>query len=164
MKVNLKYTDENSAAYYLNASKELQKEVPFKTHEDDFCYDCVAVSCEEISPRVYKYRLGIALQIDDEKLKFLDNTIILDIDARPRSSVFKTGMILANCVGTIDQPGYIGEISAYFYHILDYLPKYEVGDKVCQIKVGATVPIDFCVVDELKPTTRGEGGFGSTGQ
>ena len=29
--------------------------MPFKTHDNDFCYDCVAVSREELAPNVYKY-------------------------------------------------------------------------------------------------------------
>jgi dUTP pyrophosphatase len=72
-------------------------------------------------------------------------------------------MILSNCEGTVDKI-YTGQIFAVFYHVLDYLPKYEVGDKICQIKIGATVPMEFKVVDELDATTRGDGGFGSTGQ
>lgn len=164
MIVKLKYMDEHAAELYRNASEEIGGvEVPFKTHNDDFCYDCVAVSCEQIAPRVYKYGLGIALQIENEGLKFMDRNIILDIDARPRSSVHKTGMILSNCEGTIDK-GYTGHIYATFYHVLDYLPKYEVGDKICQIKIGATVPMEFKVVDELNETKRGDGGFGSTGK
>ena len=163
MRVKLKYSDDFVPELYRNASGSLNKEVPFKTHESDFCYDCVAVKCEQVAPRVYKYELGISLQIDDENLKFLDGDIILDIDARPRSSVWKTGMILSNCEGTIDK-NYTGIISAFFYHVLEDMPKYEVGDKVCQIKVGATVPMDFVVVDSLDKTDRGDGGFGSTGR
>lgn len=162
MLVKLKYTNEDAPNYYRAASK-MKSSVPFKEHESDFCYDCVAVSCEEVAKNVYKYELGIALQIDDEQLKFMDGDIILDIDARPRSSVWKTGMSLCNCEGTIDKD-YTGTISAYFYHIMTDMPKYEVGDKVCQIKIGATVPIDFVVVDDLAKTNRGEGGFGSTGR
>lgn len=163
MKVKLKYTNDNAPELYRKASGKLNKSVPFKTYESDFCYDCVAVSCEEVAHRVYKYDLGISLQIDDENIKFLDRDIILDIDARPRSSVWKTGMSLCNCEGTIDK-NYIGKISAYFYHVLDYMPKYKVGDKVCQIKIGATIPMEFIVVNELVETDRGSGGFGSTGE
>lgn len=46
--------------------KKLHKDavVPFKAHEDDFCYDMVAVSEEEIAPNVWKYGLGVAIQCD----------------------------------------------------------------------------------------------------
>ena len=87
----------------------------------------------------------------------------VSIDARPRSSIWKTGMILSNCEGTIDEL-YRGECAAIFYHLLPNMPKYEVGDKICQIKLGFTVPIQFVEVDELSETARGEDGFGSTGK
>ena len=36
---------------------------PFKTYEKDFCYDCVATSCEEVAPNVYKY--GLPWEVDE---------------------------------------------------------------------------------------------------
>ena len=38
--------------------------IPFKKHAGDFCYDCVAVTEQEIAPNVWKYGLGFALQMD----------------------------------------------------------------------------------------------------
>lgn len=136
--------------------------LPYKQdgHDNDFCYDCVAVSCEEIAPNIYKYGLGLAFEMVREDGK---SEIITDIDARPRSSVWKTGMILSNCVGTIDEP-YRGEVAAIFYHILPNMPKYEVGDRVIQICLNKTEKIEFEEVDELSDTVRGTGGFGSTGK
>ena len=136
--------------------------LPYKQdgHNNDFCYDCVAVSCEEIAPNVYRYGLGLAFEIIREDGK---SEIITDIDGRPRSSVWKTGMILSNCVGTIDEP-YRGEVAAIFYHVLPDMPKYEVGDRVIQICLNKTEKIEFEEVDELAETVRGTGGFGSTGK
>lgn len=134
--------------------------IPYKSHDNDFCYDCVATSCEEIAPNVYKYGLGLAFEIvrEDDVDDF-----VLDIDARPRSSVWKTGMVLSNCVGTIDEP-YRGEVAAIFYHVMPDMPKYEVGDRIVQISIGITSQIEFEEVDELSQTERGAGGFGSTGK
>jgi dUTP pyrophosphatase len=134
--------------------------IPYKSHDNDFCYDCVATSCEEIAPNVYKYGLGLAFEIvrEDDADDF-----VLDIDARPRSSVWKTGMVLSNCVGTIDEP-YRGEVAAIFYHVMPDMPKYEVGDRIVQISIGITSQIEFEEVDELSQTERGAGGFGSTGK
>lgn len=151
--------------------------VPYKTYDKDFCYDCVATSCEEIAPNVYKYGLGLAYEIDRAKTNV--STFIyecvdeydcfyrevnwqLSIDARPRSSVWKTGMVLSNCIGTVDEL-YRGEVSAVFYHVMPTMPKYEVGDKIVQIKLGFTLPIEFEVVDELSDTDRSTNGYGSTG-
>lgn len=147
MKVKFKQIHENAA-------------IPFKTYERDFCYDCIATSCEEVAPNVYKYGLGFALQIVDDRKH---EGSILSIDIRSRSSIWKTGMVLSNGVGTGDEP-YTGEYCAIFYHVLPEMPKYEVGDKVCQIKLGVTGKMDFEVVDELASTDRNSGGFGSTGR
>lgn len=82
--------------------------LPTKAHDDDFCYDVYACDCEEVAPNVYKYPLGFALQIDkDDHVDLLDYVkrtcyrTILSIDFRPRSSVWKTGMVLCNSCGTV---------------------------------------------------------------
>lgn len=136
--------------------------IPVKAegHERDFCYDCTAVSCEEIAPNVYKYHLGLAFEIVNEDGS---EEIIYDIEGRPRSSVWKTGMELSNCVATIDDI-YRGEVCAIFYHLLPNMPKYEVGDRVVQICLGKTEKMEFEEADELSETVRGTGGFGSTGK
>ena len=72
-------------------------------------------------------------------------------------------MSLSNCEGTIDED-YRGEVRAVFYHIFKDMPKYEVGDKICQIKLGLTLPMEFNECSELVNTERGDGGFGSTGK
>ena len=159
--------------------------LPTKAHEDDFCYDVYACDCEEVAPNVYKYPLGFALQIEEKENVCLEinnsdksilgvdflglgptlhlkRTAILSIDFRPRSSIYKTGMVLCNSVGTGDR-SYTGEYAAYFYHVMPNMPKYEVGDRVAQMKIGITIPIEFLEVDELNETERGDGGFGSTG-
>lgn len=149
--------------------------LPTKAHEDDFCYDVYACDCEEVAPNVYKYPLGFALQIDNsEAIKlpgrnfsmfsgvFSFHNTLLSIDFRPRSSVWKTGMVLCNSVGTVDK-GYTGEVCAFFYHVMPNMPKYEPGDRVAQMKIGFTVPIEFVEVEELDETDRKDGGFGSTG-
>jgi dUTP pyrophosphatase len=134
--------------------------IPFKTYDKDFCYDCIATSREEIAPNVYKYGLGLAFEIDRQS-KYTGLNISLDF--RPRSSVWKTGMILSNCEGTVDEL-FRGEVSAVFYHILRDMPIYEVGDKIIQFKVGLTEPINFIPSDELSKTERQNGSYGSTGK
>lgn len=157
--------------------------VPYKTYDDDFCYDVVATSMLEVAPNVYKYGIGLAFQIErglepllqvkknifGQEERFVQcidlskSPINIDIDFRPRSSVWKTGMILSNCEGTIDEL-YRGEVSAVFYHVMPNMPKYEIGDRIGQIKIGMTLPIEFVEVSELDNTERGAGGYGSTGK
>lgn len=153
--------------------------LPTKAHKDDFCYDVYACDCEEVAPKVYKYPLGFALQIENDEnvniAHFAEDVVnggaifsswedtLLSIDFRPRSSIYKTGMVLCNSVGTGDRP-YTGEYCAFFYHVMPDMPKYEPGDRIAQMKIGFTVPIEFVEVEELDKTDRGDSGFGSTGK
>lgn len=91
--------------------------VPFKKYPEDFCYDVVATSEQEIAPNVWKYGIGLAFEIggkpddlvvEDEFGKELiripqDREVNVSLDLRPRSSIYKTGMVLSNCTGTIDK-------------------------------------------------------------
>ncbi len=151
--------------------------VPFKTYPEDFCYDVVATSEREIAPNVWKYGIGLAFEIqgkpedlvvENEFGKELlripqDMGWNVSLDLRPRSSIWKTGMVLSNAVGTIDEL-YRGEVSAVFYHVFPGMPRYRVGDRIGQIKLGFTLPLEFEEVDELGRTLRGDGGYGSTGR
>lgn len=151
--------------------------VPFKTYPEDFCYDVVATSEEEIAPNVWKYGIGLAFEIEGKPKDLVvenefgkellqipqDRDWNVSLDLRPRSSIWKTGMVLSNSVGTVDDL-YRGEVSAVFYHVFPNMPRYRVGDRIGQIKLGFTLPIEFEEVDVLGETARGDGGYGSTGR
>lgn len=161
--------------------------LPKQAYDKDFCFDLVAVSEEEIAPNVWKYGFGFGLQIEREmeviergtsvcncygdcyaitgglSIDFQQSPIKLSVDIRPRSSVWKTGMVLSNCEGTVDE-GYCNEIFAVFYHVLPNMPRYKVGDKIAQAKIGFTLPIEFVEVDEFEETERGMKGYGSSGR
>ena len=132
--------------------------LPEKAHESDFGYDVYAVSEKEIAPNVWEYGLGFAYEIDKDT-KYYGKPI--SIDFRPRSSIYKTGMVLSNSVGTLDEM-YRGEVKAIFYHVMPNLPRYKVGDKIGQIKLGVTEPLEFVEGEINLDTERGKGGFGST--
>lgn len=151
--------------------------VPFKKYPEDFCYDVVATSEEQIAPNVWKYGIGLAFEIQGKPEDLVvENEFGKDLlripqgrdwnvslDLRPRSSIYKTGMVLSNAVGTVDDL-YRGEVSAIFYHVFTEMPRYRVGDRIGQIKLGITLPLEFEEVDELGQTDRGDGGYGSTGR
>ena len=110
---------------------------------------------------MYKYSLGLGFQINRDSFDGLLDDFDLSIDFRPRSSVWKTGMVLSNCEGTIDE-FFTGNCSAVFYHVMTDMPKYEVGDRIGQIIIVPYPKVSFVEVDELSKTDRGTGGFGST--
>lgn len=134
--------------------------LPAKKYESDFCYDLVAVSEKEIAPNVWRYGFGFAIQAVREDV--MPSKVHLAFDIRPRSSVWEHGMVLSNGAGTVDE-NYTGEVSAVFYHVMPDMPRYKVGDRVAQMKLGFTESLDFYVVDELNETDRGKNGYGSTG-
>jgi dUTP pyrophosphatase len=80
-------------------------------------------------------------------------------DLRPRSSIYKTGIRMANAPGLIDQ-GYRGEIKIAADILFDH--KVKKLDSVVQIVAPDLKPIKVILVDDLSITDRGEGGFGST--
>lgn len=135
-------------------------QMPVKSigHDADFCYDCFAVSEEEVAPNVWKYGLGFAIQPAND----FDGAHIRGFHFRARSSIWKTGMVLSNGAGTIDEI-YTGEIFMVFYHVMPNLPRYKVGDRICQFCLERTEPLSFIEVNCLRPTSRGDGGYGSTG-
>lgn len=113
---------------------------------------------KEIAPNVWKYGLGFALQIENRN-KPADISRCFTL--RPRSSVWKTGMVLSNSEATIDD-GFVGEISAVFYHVFPKMPRYNVGDKIVQFHLETSDNIMFVETDELNKTERGDNGYGSS--
>ena len=82
----------------------------------------------------------------------------------PRSSISKTPLLMANSVGIIDS-GYRGNIIAALRN-LDPINSYVISkhQRIVQICAPDLSPFKIVFVDELDETSRGEGGFGSTGK
>lgn len=82
----------------------------------------------------------------------------------PRSSIYKTGHIMANSVGVIDS-SYRGVLKAPVVSLSDTAKGFTAGERYFQIvapDMGQILRV--VVVDELPTSYRGEGGFGSTGK
>ena len=81
----------------------------------------------------------------------------------PRSSIYKTGFMMANSRGIIDRT-YRGQLMAPMVSVGSLLTSVEKGTRLFQIIAPALGHIKEVVyVDSLPETARGEGGFGSTG-
>lgn len=146
--------------------------LPTRGKEGDFCYDVYATTEEEVAPNVWRYGLGFKYEIERPKSAILFDPFskpnVLDdynicISFRPRSSVWKTGMVLSNTIGTLDE-FYRGEAMAVFYHVMPNMERYHIGDRIGQIHLDVAPKVEFEFVDEINENTeRGESGFGSTG-
>ena len=86
-----------------------------------------------------------------------------EIQVRPRSGLaFKHGISVPNTPGTIDSD-YRGELKILLInHGSDPFP-IRRGERIAQLVPAAVTLAAFDEVDELEDTTRGHGGFGSTG-
>lgn len=82
----------------------------------------------------------------------------------PRSGLAsKHGLTMANAPGLIDA-GYRGEVICAVVNLDITTPvKIGKGDRIAQLAVVPVSEIEAAWVDELPPSVRGEGGFGSTG-
>ncbi len=75
----------------------------------------------------------------------------------------KEGLRPANCVGVCDSD-YRGEYIVALHNDSEETRTVEPQERIAQMILMATNPMNFIEVDELSETDRGEGGFGSTGQ
>lgn len=76
----------------------------------------------------------------------------------------KEGLRPANCVGVIDSD-YRGEVKVALHNDTNTLKTITAGDRIAQLIVMDYFFIsDFEEVNVLSDTSRGEGGFGSTGE
>ena len=80
----------------------------------------------------------------------------------PRSGLANKGVTLKNSVGVIDSD-YRGEIQVSLVNYSLQTVDLQVGDRVAQIVFLSVTQFPFISVDKLPETTRGTGGFGSTG-
>ena len=98
---------------------------------------------------------GLAIHLDDPGLA----AIIL-----PRSGLgHKHGIVLGNLVGLIDSD-YQGQIFVSTWNRGKAAFTIQPMDRLAQLVVVPVVQVAFDVVDEFEASSRGAGGFGSTGK
>ena len=74
------------------------------------------------------------------------------------------GITVVNAPGTVDA-GYRGEVRVVLLNTDRHEPfTVRRGDRIAQLVVQPVTTVRFVDVEELPPTPRGEGGFGSTGR
>lgn len=108
------------------------------------------------------------------KLKPLERTIVktglfielpvgLEAQVRPRSGLAaKKGVTVLNAPGTVDAD-YRGEIGVILVNLSNEDFTIENGERIAQMVISKHERAEWIAVEELSETSRGEGGFGSTG-
>jgi dUTP pyrophosphatase len=98
---------------------------------------------------------GLAIYIEDPQYAAL----IL-----PRSGLgHKHGIVLGNLVGLIDSD-YQGQLFVSCWNRGQTHFTIEPGERIAQMLIVPVVQAQMNIVTEFSPTTRGEGGFGHSGQ
>jgi len=87
-----------------------------------------------------------------------------EAQVRPRSGLsIKHGITLINCVGTIDED-YRGEVCVPLVNLSNETYTIQPQERIAQMVIARVEQAKIEVVTELTATSRGEGGFGSTGK
>ena len=135
-----------------------QATVPTYAHNGDACFDIYAMGDMEkpvdIPPgRAATIPTGISFEVP--------MGYVMLIFSRSGHG-FKHGVRLSNAVGVIDA-GYRGEVQVALQN--DGKGRFKVahGDRIAQAMIIPRPVIELVEADELSDTSRGTGGFGSTG-
>jgi dUTP pyrophosphatase len=97
---------------------------------------------------------GLSIYIEDPTLAAM---------LLPRSGLgHKNGIVLGNLVGLIDSD-YQGPLMVSVWNRSSSAFTISPGDRIAQMVMVPVVQVDFDVVEDFSATTRGGGGFGSSG-
>lgn len=129
--------------------------MPTRAHHDDAGFDLHALESETLAPGERALvRTGIAIELPRGHAGFV----------LPRSgNAARHGIALVNAPGLIDE-GYRGEIQVLLLNTDRSEPfAIEPGDRIAQLVIVQVGTPDLIEVESLEGTSRGAGGFGSSG-
>lgn len=125
---------------------------PFKTNASDVGYDLTIIAVKkQINDTCTLYTTGITIDIEHGWYT----------EIVPRSSIIKSGYMLANCVGIIEN-SYRGELMIALNKIDENSPPLELPSRCCQLLIRKQYHARFIEENKLSETVREGGGFGST--
>lgn len=129
--------------------------IPERKHDWDAGLDMKAAETVTIKPGENRQiGLGVCVQIPQGYVGLMC----------PRSSIGVNTMLRPSIsVGVIDA-GYTGEVHQPYTNIGDEPITLQEGERIGQLVVVPLLDFDLEFVDELEPTERGDGAFGSTGK
>lgn len=94
---------------------------------------------------------------------FIELPIGFEAQVRPRSGLaIKKGVTVLNTPGTIDAD-YRGEIKVILVNLSNEDFVVKDGERIAQMIISSHEQAEWIKVEELEQTSRGAGGFGSTG-
>ncbi|WP_431687993.1 dUTP diphosphatase [Hahella sp. NBU794] len=139
--------------------KRLGKEIPLPAYATDGSagLDLRACLAEPVTLQPGETTLiptGMAIHLSDPGLAAM---------LLPRSGLgHKHGIVLGNLVGLIDSD-YQGEVMVSCWNRGKDAFTINVGERIAQMVIVPVVQVGFEIVDDFNDSSRGAGGFGSTG-
>ena len=127
---------------------------PRKAHEDDAAFDLRSrVDAVIPSGKITLVPTGV----------FMELPVGYEAQVRPRSGLaLKHGITVLNTPGTIDA-GYRGEVGVILINAGPADFTVARGDRIAQMVVQKLADVELVAAEQLSDTSRGAGGFGSTG-
>ena len=127
---------------------------PRKAHEDDAAFDLRSrVDAVIPSGKITLVPTGV----------FMELPVGYEAQVRPRSGLaLKHGITVLNTPGTIDA-GYRGEVGVILINAGPADFTVARGDRIAQMVVQQLADVELVAAEQLSDTSRGAGGFGSTG-
>lgn len=163
MRFNCNYDDYKSMLYRWSNQEKLSFKftktlseaiAPQKAHVTDTGYDlCLVKKVKEDVNGMIMYDTGIAVQ---PPLGYYFELV-------GRSSISKTGYIVANSIGIIDA-SYTGSLKVALIKVNKDAPDLELPARLVQLIPRQLVHMDAIEVNDLTETQRAAGGFGSSGK
>lgn len=127
--------------------------IPKHAHYNDAGMDLFCIeSFEMLSNERKSIPIGIAIEIPDGYVG-----LIWDKSGISQKYGIKT-------FGGVVDAGYRGEICVGLMNLSDKSFKFEKGYKIAQLLIQKIENVEIEEVNELNDTSRGDGGFGSTGK
>ena len=125
---------------------------PFYAKSGDAGMDLTCIG-GEFGDKIITYDIGLSIEIPEGYVGLI----------YPRSSIYKTDLVLSNSTGVIDS-GYRGEIKVKFRLTkpLADATIYSIGQRVAQLIILPYPSIELHEVSDLTASDRGDTGFGST--
>ncbi|MBN1864948.1 MAG: dUTP diphosphatase [Victivallales bacterium] len=129
--------------------------LPSRAHHDDAAFD--------LRSRV-EIELGLAEPVLVPTGVFMELPPGYEAQVRPRSGLaLKHALTVLNSPGTIDA-GYRGEVCVIMLNAGKEPFRVARGDRIAQMVINNLPDVELLRVPGLSASTRGEGGFGSTGK
>lgn len=139
----------------IQMAEDCQDLFPAKAHADDAAFDLR--SRESLILPVGKstlVRTGVFMELPPG----------YEAQVRPRSGLaLKHNLTLTNSPGTVDA-GYRGEVGVIMFNHGPENFAVSRGDRIAQMVICKLPDVELVSVEKLSESSRGEGGFGSTGK